>query len=43
MFNIFGFSTFLFDIETQQCKFNASMMKLNLLNAQRLLLKSFLA
>ena len=41
--NIFGFSTVLFNIEPQQCKFYASMMKLNLLNVQRLLLSSFMA
>ena len=38
MTDIFGFSTFLFDIEAQQRKFYASMMKSNLLDAQRLLL-----
>ena len=37
------FSTFLLDIEPQQCKFYASVMKSNLLDVQRLSLSSFMA
>ena len=37
------FPPFMIDIESQQCKFYASVMKSNLLNVQRLLLSSFMA
>ena len=43
MSDIFNFQGFLIDIEAQQSKFYASMMKSNLHDAQRLLQSSFMA